>query len=154
MLISIPVTSFDAERQSTADTTHFPAFFKLPTLTIILCLFVIYNGNTQIINTVAGNGKTSSYSKVISINMRLAPYTLSVYPNPVEEVLYGKIGGAKNSEAEVQLTDMQGKVLKQIKVALANGSTNFSINMKAFSKGNYLMRLRGSNDTIKQVIKQ
>lgn len=100
------------------------------------------------------NGCTASDSIVVTIktsvgiNIVDGKFNLSVYPNPVNELLQIKISGI-TEKANISLTDMLGNEIWSDIITSKNVSIS-QVDMSRFSKGTYLLKLI-SNGTIKVV---
>jgi hypothetical protein len=71
--------------------------------------------------------------------------TLSIYPNPVSDLLYVDGITFKNSKIEIQISDMQGKIVKSLNNFI--GTEKISIDISELSNGNYLIQLVSGNKT-------
>ena len=85
-----------------------------------------------------------SYSSIIKLAAN-ANNTLSIYPNPVKDVV--SISGATVGST-AYLVDVMGKVLQQITVA----QSSFTIDMSKYSNGVYL--LKTTNGAAQKIIKE
>ncbi len=89
---------------------------------------------------------SSSYSWVIRISSIEKPY--KIYPNPVKDVLTLEVTSDQNYSREIQLFDMQGKLVWKNSYTLNVGNNIIKINLTKQLPGSYL--LRGlSTDAIK-----
>jgi len=74
-----------------------------------------------------------------------------VYPNPVIDKVFISANNEKMSQIEVM--DMQGRVLKTIRVA--DNMKQVSIDMTHYASGNYLLRISGEKSNyIQKIVKQ
>jgi hypothetical protein len=81
-----------------------------------------------------------SYSTIIKlVNQQIS--TLTVYPNPVKDIV--TISGAKVGN-NLMLTDISGKQLQQINIT----ATSFTIDMSKYSSGIYLLKTEGTTQKI------
>lgn len=74
---------------------------------------------------------------------------ISIYPNPAVQNVYVK--GNYKEFSEVQLLDVAGKVLQQKNISNLNEILSF--NLDRYVKGIYFIRLRGTIELTKKVIK-
>ncbi|MEM7657871.1 MAG: T9SS type A sorting domain-containing protein [Bacteroidota bacterium] len=74
------------------------------------------------------------------INSQLSVLPLQVFPNPANELLQVEIGTASSSLQEVQLLDVQGRILRNIQLDRPRHSLEISLNNLA--SGFYLVRAR------------
>ncbi len=84
-----------------------------------------------------------AYSKIVIVTLTTNYAQLSIFPNPVKEILTAQITSAKAEKATLQITDMQGKVLQQKEVVLKAGSNNLPVNTAALTKGTYVLVVKG-----------
>ncbi|HET8573412.1 MAG TPA: GEVED domain-containing protein [Edaphocola sp.] len=89
---------------------------------------------------VALNGHTI-YSKVVSASMNTARFNVMVYPNPVSDVLTVKVSGGSPDRATIEVLDVTGRLLKQIKVK--NAQTQIS--MAGLAQGLYILKYQEDN---------
>ena len=67
---------------------------------------------------------------------------LSVYPNPVQDVLRFKL--ANNLKVEsIELYDMTGKKINTVNARATDG-----VNVANFSKGTYILKVKGSDGNV------
>lgn len=79
--------------------------------------------------------------------------SLSVYPNPVNDVAVLSISLAKKSRLSVSVIDGKGSVVRQQESLLPEGASQMSINMQGLSTGTYTLRAQwdGEVRTLKVV---
>ena len=95
---------------------------------------------------------SSTYSKTIPVSFNYNSL-ITLYPNPVNNIVNVKANNDKSEAAIIQITDVQGRVVKKLNVQLYHGSNSFNINVAALAKGNYVITLEGSTTRYKQFIK-
>ena len=79
---------------------------------------------------------------------------ISVSPNPSNGLFNLQFDAIKNTNAEIQITDVLGRQLKSIKVEAMAGLNKFSFDLNNEPKGLYLLRLQTDNGSIvKKIIK-
>lgn len=84
-------------------------------------------------------------------NPGLAASAFSIYPNPVEDVLYLQ-GNSGLSIKEVKVTDMNGRVVKTVAM---DGGQNAAVAMDGLPAGSYFVSIAaGKGTAVKQVIKK
>ncbi len=83
---------------------------------------------------------TVTYSKVISITLA-GSTTFTVYPNPVTDVLKVKLSAAKKDEVEIQVTDMQGRIIHRQNRSLESGNNEININAKSWPAQTYSVKV-------------
>lgn len=80
------------------------------------------------------------YSKIIAVKIDGDNISLLMFPNPANDILFLQLSGV-NENAVIQIIDINGRKIKQAKVAL-NGSTSFSVDIRNLPKGTYSLLLR------------
>ena len=84
-------------------------------------------------------------------NVNNMPFAITVFPNPVNDVLTIDIKGKLNASSKISILDITGKTL--ITNAINDHSTN--VDMSALPGGNYMLKYTdGSHDEIIKVTKQ
>ena len=68
----------------------------------------------------------------------------SVYPNPSADRISFDLPAANDSKVNIQISDLQGKIVKIIKDA--DITPNFSVDITGLSKGNYILKVTLVND--------
>lgn len=93
------------------------------------------------LQSIDKNG-SSSYSKTVT--MKLNNPRLILYPNPVRDILNAKVSSNKKETVIIKITDLQGKVAKQLSVQLNVGMNRLAINIEALAKGAYTIEIKGA----------
>lgn len=103
---------------------------------------------------VDNDGKFS-YSSVVVLKGEKAFNISAVYPNPAKENIYVAINSTKAGKANIAITDLSGKTVKQIPVNLVDGDNNIQVNLNGLASGSYSIRLI-MNDEVRttQFVKQ
>lgn len=87
-------------------------------------------------------GGRSNYSKVVSAIVKgTGAFTVEAYPNPVSYKVSVKVYGSVGNNAEIIITDITGKLLKEINV----NSTETVVDMNRFADGIYLLKYIDDN---------
>lgn len=89
---------------------------------------------------VALNGHTI-YSRVVSAGMDMTRFNVAVYPNPVSDVLTVKVSGGNLEGATIEVRDVTGRLLKQIKVK----NVQTQISMAGLAQGVYILKYQENN---------
>ncbi len=85
---------------------------------------------------IEGNGN-EQYSQIVNANVKsFENFSITTYPNPVIEKLYGSINGKIENNGTVVLIDINQKTVQKSAVSGAN----FSINMKQLNPGVYILK--------------
>jgi hypothetical protein len=85
-----------------------------------------------------------AYSSSI-LNIRGAAEQITVYPNPVTDVLNMNLDSEMNSSAMLTITDMQGRVVRTENIQLVAGSNKISTNTNLLSSGMYIINIQTNN---------
>ena len=92
------------------------------------------------------------YSYIIAINRNGFENTITVFPNPVKDLL-SVVFTASEKQRKLLITDARGAIIKTIIVPA--GATNIKTDMSAFAKGIYNISLDdGGQKLVKRVMKQ
>jgi hypothetical protein len=111
---------------------------------------VIFTSNAS----VTDQGFSATYSSVVGVDEYSTLKDLSVYPNPATAMLHISFGILEGNDASVQLIDLKGQQVFTEKIQGAN-TFNKDIDVTAFAKGVYSLRIITSGETInKQVVIQ
>ncbi|MEO5892884.1 MAG: T9SS type A sorting domain-containing protein [Ferruginibacter sp.] len=96
---------------------------------------------------------TITFSNIVTVNVNGEVFSLRVFPNPAQDVLFVNAHG-KNEQATFQIIDAGGRKIKEIRLSL-NDNTNFSIYISNLPKGLYTLQLNTKTKTeIKRFIKE
>ena len=102
---------------------------------------IMCDGSTGLMpstKAVYSNALQTKQNNVTNIRMK------NVFPNPVHDVLNVFIESDIADKASISVTDASGKIIKQMNIAIANGSNNIQINIAGISAGNYFIKLSGN----------
>src|SRR5207237_5756895 len=86
------------------------------------------------------------YSKIVDVKIDGNNIALQLFPNPVKDILFVQANG-ENEKATIQIIDMTGRKLKEIKVAL-NGNTSLSVDVNNLPNGIYNLVLNTKERTL------
>ncbi len=84
---------------------------------------------------LADAGGNIRYSKVVSARVAEGGFAIEAYPNPVNDVMTIRINGVMSRKANIKLTDMAGRMIRQY--ALDGAATSIPIN--GLASGTYLL---------------
>ncbi len=111
-----------------------------------------YKGEIEV-RAVNDCGVSSERKKNIKFTCRISESELteseelSVYPNPVQDMLNVSIPAEHDQMCTLEISDISGRIIFSTKERLASGENIFKYDFKLFSKGVYLVRiLRENND--------
>src|SRR5688572_24071839 len=85
------------------------------------------------------------YSKTINVVNNNANFTLSVYPNPVNDLLNINIKVPNSNSLRLQVTDALGHTLYNKMVNISSGNNLHQINVRSWNQGAYLIKIMNSN---------
>ncbi len=99
-------------------------------------------------------GGTYEYSQIISIdNCGSKQVVVDTYPNPTNGELTLQLE-EMSDKVEVSILNITGKLLQVLSLNTKNGYLNTELDMTAYVKGTYLIRIRGNEEVYtKKVIK-
>lgn len=122
---------------------------------------------TYYFNIKAENG-AGMFSSVVSSNGQLVDpnyvptnmvkqqqlIKMEVYPNPFKDELIIDMELPTDTDIEISVTDVQGKLLKSIQTKESKGSFKYNMNSEYLTKGTYFVKVTGNGTSIvKKVIK-
>jgi hypothetical protein len=99
------------------------------------------------------------YSSIVTLkgNKLTSASISAIYPNPVTDRLTITIGSPSEANANLVISDINGKILLQRSIKLTNGEVSIFENTSNFSAGTFLLKLVNENgvtiDT-KKIVKQ
>ena len=86
------------------------------------------------------NGKIN-YSNIVALKNSALLSSLTIYPNPVKELLNIKIVSKGNSHGALQVTDLTGKMLQSSTTRINIGQTIISLDVADLPAGIYLLKI-------------
>lgn len=90
-----------------------------------------------------------SYSKTVSAQSgKISPSQISIYPNPVKDIITIRTVCNKISTASVNVYDMMGKLVKQVAYFNANSTNYHKLNVSDLPTGKYWVRLKIGDENI------
>ena len=93
-----------------------------------------------------------TYSNIVSISFSDNSTSFLVYPNPAKNSLFVQLNTNINSNTVIQVTDMAGKLLKQVIHQISNQMVN--IDVSNLSTGSYILVVKGDKEAKRVFIKQ
>ncbi len=100
-------------------------------------------------NPAAVYGATSlTYTTALRLGSILTPVinpnlitgiNVSLFPVPVSGLLNISIVSVKSVRTDLQITDINGKLIHTVNTQINNGTTNLSIDLRAFAPGHYIL---------------
>lgn len=86
-----------------------------------------------------------TYSYIVSVSNKLEN-SISINPNPVGNVLNLNVSNVNTSNAIIQITGMNGKLLMQANRVISNGFNSFPFDVSGFAKGIYIIKIIQDNN--------
>lgn len=95
-------------------------------------------------------------SSIVSVNMakQLTGSSISLYPNPVSQVLYIKVKSTQNMNSMLLVYNAAGRQVAMQYKTLVKGENNFSLPMSGLAPGIYYCRFDNTDIEVKSFIKQ
>lgn len=81
------------------------------------------------------------YSRIAAVRMGETVSGITVYPNPVQDQAWLILHSEEYRAQLIELSDAAGKLVYSAVIELQSGPNGFSIDMTAFEKGMYLLRV-------------
>ena len=103
--------------------------------------------NLYRITAVENTGKIN-YSSIVNVKYQPSNYIVSIYPNPVHNFINLKINSPKPSKLQVNVVDMQGKIVYKTAQTTSGGLMQINIPVAGWPMQAYLVELIDQNGTI------
>jgi Secretion system C-terminal sorting domain/HmuY protein len=87
--------------------------------------------------------KLSAPTAISQINNSATSF--GVYPNPSASDVMISVESKENADAQLSLTDMQGKIIFTKSIAIAKGLNAYTLPTAKFATGNYIIGVNGKN---------
>lgn len=97
---------------------------------------------------MADRDGTFTYSNIISLTINDSKPAVIVYPNPVSDVLNLRISLATSELIQIQVIDMQGKVIYRKTKLVRNGRNEININTKSWPAQSYSVIVVDRNNKV------
>lgn len=94
---------------------------------------------------------TYSYSNVVLLRKDIAQVTISTYPNPVRDVVNIQLETPYAARFQLQLMDLQGRLLAQRQQTVQPGSTSLTMPTAQLPQGMYVLKLMSSDGSTREV---
>lgn len=99
-----------------------------------------------------------TYSKVINVIYDPSKFMMTVYPNPFKDVLSIKVTAAKPEYVQVQVNDMQGRIIyNQSRFVTTSSVNDIQVDTRSWSSQLYSVKIISSDNVVlasEKVIKQ
>ena len=89
-----------------------------------------------------------TYSKVITIVLKPSSYTVALYPNPIHDVLKVRLTLSKAEQVQIQVTDMNGRIIYKESRFVPTGTNELKINTASWPSQLYSVRVTGTDKNI------
>ncbi len=99
------------------------------------------------IKQVDKNG-TITYSNTIIVYYSPVSSNVSVYPNPVSDILHIKVNFKAADQYSIDITDLAGRKVHEEKIATGEAIREMSINLKHLAAQLYVLTIRNSKNEI------
>ncbi len=95
--------------------------------------------------TLSGN---IVYSKIINIIFDNSSFMLTIYPNPVRDMLKLRISSLKPDNISIQVTDVEGRVIYNQAKQISGGINEFQIGTTTWPPQLYSVKVTGTNNQV------
>lgn len=87
----------------------------------------------------AVNGSVS-YSSIVRLGLNQQETDITLYPNPVKDVLQISVPSSKKQEASISIFDISGALLKQNRYPINEGVNAIQVDVSTWKAGTYMVR--------------
>jgi hypothetical protein len=85
-----------------------------------------------------------SYSTVVNVPVT-RQVKITIYPNPVKDLVNLKLINQKNDHLKIEITDVQGRIFYTNTSFVNQNTIELNVNMKGFSPQVYVLKISNSN---------
>ncbi|HKC35100.1 MAG TPA: T9SS type A sorting domain-containing protein, partial [Chitinophagaceae bacterium] len=86
------------------------------------------------------------YSRIIKIVYNNSQLILTIYPNPVRDIVNLKVLSLKNDNINIQVADLQGRIVYKLTKFISAGINEIPIDAKKWSPQLYSVKITGSDN--------
>jgi PQQ-dependent dehydrogenase (s-GDH family) len=86
------------------------------------------------------------YSRIIKIVYNNSQLILTIYPNPVRDIVNLRVSSLKTDNINIQVADMQGRIIYKLAKLVSAGSNEIAIDVKKWSPQLYSVKITGSDN--------
>jgi hypothetical protein len=100
---------------------------------------------------------TSTYSSIISIQCPAPSIAIQVHPNPIEHTVFVKIYSAKKQDLQIEVSDMNGRIIESAKRSLNAGNNQVQVDATLWPAQTYIIKVftsDGKLSTSRTIIKK
>ena len=148
------VTNYMINNGVTVEEATQHSFVKSQVNLTVTALSGDYEITIQNIADLSGNvmaDTTISFSYV-GIEELFLNGEIKVFPNPVDRQLNISFNTLKNADLTIYLSDISGRIVKQLNYPARQGENSFIFNLDNVSKGIYILNVQGDNNSLKYKI--
>lgn len=91
------------------------------------------------LRSVDSDGQTEEFNP-ISMKCENTNDSWSLYPNPTNSSTNIIFNSSTNTEVDIQVVDVNGKIVSAEKISLSNGTTSYVLNLHSYASGSYVIR--------------
>jgi hypothetical protein len=95
------------------------------------------------------DGKATTLTKVIDLNWSGAAEVISIYPNPVKDILFAELYTPKQQNVQLTLSDMSGRIIAQTATVSGVGNTLLDIPTANLANGLYTLEIRVAGKSVR-----
>ena len=103
-------------------------------------------------NSVRGEGWDVSYSPMVGTDDQASFTSLAVYPNPASQVVNVSFTAAVPQQVSIEILSLKGETLFTDNLTYFKGPYLKTVDVSAFAKGIYMLRLKSDQGTTIQKI--
>ena len=92
-----------------------------------------------------------TYSKVITVSIPPADYIVTVYPNPIHDILKIKLSLSEADNLKIQVTDMNGRIIYRRSKFAGVGTSELQIDTRGWTSQLYSVKVVNSNNKVMAV---
>jgi hypothetical protein len=98
------------------------------------------------------DNQSRQHAHIVDLNRDANGGSVSIYPNPAQEMLNIDLYSTQAQHTLIQLLDMSGRMIKQVATTSVAGMNHFTINLKDISSGLYTLQIY-ANEKLMQTTK-
>lgn len=87
------------------------------------------------------DGKLSTNAQVVDLYRSNLGNEVSIYPNPVKDILHIELYASQSQNNTIKLIDMSGRLVKQLQVSSVSGVNNLELNLTDVASGIYTIEV-------------
>ena len=91
------------------------------------------------------DGHSSLSQQIIDVQWGANGSVVTLYPNPIQDVLHIDVYSEKEMNTTIQLMDISGRIIKQVQTITTKGMNNIVVNLQDISSGMYTVQVLENN---------